>query len=343
MAVKIPYINKVLILQTAFIGDVVLSTSVIESLYDTFPDAKIDFLLRKGNEGLLHNHPKLRLLWIWNKKEHKTRNQLKLIRELRKEKYDVVINLQRFMSSGIFTVLSAAKLKIGFKKNPLSFAFHISVDHRIEEGVHELDRNYKLLEAIGVKRLSNMRLYPDKDAFSKINTIKSNNSEYIVIAPTSVWYTKQFPATKWVDFIQKIPKKYNVYFIGSPNDEASIEKIIQSTTNRNCINLCGDLTLMESTALMEGATMNFVNDSAPLHMASAMNAPVTAVFCSTVKEFGFGPRSEKSFIVETNEALKCRPCGLHGRKNCPEEHFNCANTINTDQLLIKLIDDTTRN
>ena len=79
---------------------------------------------------------------------------------------------------------------------------------------------------------------------------------------------------------------------------------------------------------MEGAAMNYVNDSAPMHLASAVNAPVTAVFCSTVPAFGFTPLSQNARVVETDVALDCRPCGLHGYKSCPKGHFRCAETIN---------------
>ena len=87
---------------------------------------------------------------------------------------------------------------------------------------------------------------------------------------------------------------------------------------------------------MQNAFMNYTNDSAPLHIASAMNAPVTAVFCSTVTWFGYTPLSDKSFVVERAEPLYCRPCGLHGRKQCPEGHFKCALDISKNQLLATL-------
>jgi heptosyltransferase-2 len=88
--------------------------------------------------------------------------------------------------------------------------------------------------------------------------------------------------------------------------------------------MAGKLSLLESAAIMAGARMNFVNDSAPMHLASAVNAPVTAVFCSTVPAFGFGPLSDNAFIAETTIPLDCRPCGLHGYTVCPKGHFKCA-------------------
>ena len=84
---------------------------------------------------------------------------------------------------------------------------------------------------------------------------------------------------------------------------------------------------------MRDAVMNYVNDSAPMHFASAVNAPVTAVYCSTIPEFGFGPLSDESYVVEIAEPLDCRPCGLHGYKACPLGHFNCARNIHDRQLL----------
>jgi heptosyltransferase-2 len=96
--------------------------------------------------------------------------------------------------------------------------------------------------------------------------------------------------------------------------------------------MAGNLTFLESAALMKGAKMNFTNDSAPMHLASAVDAPVTVVYCSTIPGFGFGPLSTNSNIVEVREKLSCRPCGLHGRRSCPEKHFKCALDIRADQL-----------
>ena len=88
--------------------------------------------------------------------------------------------------------------------------------------------------------------------------------------------------------------------------------------------MAGKLTFLESTALISKAQMTYTNDSAVMHFASAVNAPVTAIYCSTVPGFGFGPLSDQSTIVETSENLSCRPCGLHGKKACPEGHFKCS-------------------
>jgi len=327
-------LDKILIIQTAFIGDVILATVVIEALCSEYPNAQIDMLIRKGNEGLLQNHPKLSKLWIWDKKNSKLKNQIKLIKQFRKENYDVIVNLQRYLSSGIFTVFSGAKTTIGFNKNPLSFLFSHHLPHRITKGVHETDRNLSLLSPLFASKETKMRLYPSDIDFKKVAEYK--NKPYIVIAPTSVWYTKQFPENKWIEFINRIEKNLIIYLIGGPDDYSKIEEIISKSGNVNCINLSGKLSFLESTALMKDAKMNYVNDSAPMHMASAINAPTTAIYCSTIPEFGFGPKSDKSYIIEVQEKLECRSCGLHGRKECKETHFDCANKIKVEQLIMTL-------
>src|SRR5581483_6711064 len=109
-----PRFQTFLIIQTAFIGDVILATALIEKIHEHYPEAKIDFLVRKGNEGLLLGHPYLRSVLIWNKKESKIPNQFKMIRLIRGNRYDCLINVHRFASSGFITALSKAKLKIGF-------------------------------------------------------------------------------------------------------------------------------------------------------------------------------------------------------------------------------------
>jgi len=323
--------KRFLIIQTAFIGDVVLATPLIEKLHAFYPESQIDFLLRKGNENLLLNHPFITNLLVWDKKKNKKKNLFRIIKLLRKNKYDYVINLQRFASTGIITALSGAKTKIGFNKNPLSFLFTKKVNHEIGNGKHEVERNIELISDITDNGLCKPKLYPTENDFQFTSQFKTQ--PYICIAPTSVWFTKQYPKEKWVDLIHQIDPQYQIYLIGGPDDANACNEIIALNKTTNITNLSGKLSFLQTSALMSDAKMNYVNDSAPMHMASAMNATVTAIFCSTIPAFGFGPLSDNSRIVESSEKLDCRPCGLHGFKKCPKDHFNCAFTIKTADLL----------
>ncbi len=325
--------QKFLIIQTAFIGDVVLATSLAESLHTAFPDASIDFLLRKGNEGLLQNHPFLRKVLIWNKKEKKLTHLWQLLKVIRKEKYDRVINVQRYAATGILTAFSGAKERVGFDKNPLSFLFSKRIPHVFDanKGTHEIDRNHLLIADIVAQDASKPRLYPS--ATDRQHIQQYLTGRFITISPASVWFTKQYPPEKWASFIGKVPAGITIYLLGGPADRSTCSSIQQMAVSAHVVNICGELSFLQSAALMEKAMMNFVNDSAPMHFASAMNAPVTVVYCSTIPGFGYGPLSDNRHIVEIKEDLYCRPCGLHGHTSCPQKHFRCALSIEDEQLM----------
>ncbi|MFT3947471.1 MAG: glycosyltransferase family 9 protein [Agriterribacter sp.] len=326
--------QKFLIIQTAFIGDVVLATPLIEKLHAFFPDVQIDFLLRKGNESLFQGHPYLNKVLIWNKKERKYRSLWNLLKLIRKRKYDKLINLQRFGATGFLTAFSGAKEKIGFDKNPFSFMFDVVVEHAMKSDVqspHETVRNLSLIEHFTDNSIYKPKLYPQPHDYNTVEKYKQ--WPYICIAPASVWFTKQYPKEKWVSFIQTLPGELMVYLLGAPSEKQLCADIMHASGKYDIKSLAGELTFLQSAALMRDAVMNYVNDSAPMHFASAMNAPVTAVYCSTVPAFGYGPLSDKRYIVEVKENLDCRPCGVHGYKACPLQHFNCAYYISNQQLL----------
>lgn len=322
---------KFLVIQTAFIGDVILATAVAEKLHQCHPGSNIDLLVRKGNESLLANHPYVKNVIVWDKKRNKLINLLRTLRTIRKNKYDYIFNLHRFASSGFITAFSGAKNTIGFDKNPLSFLFTKKIRHEIGHGKHETERNQEIIESVTDSQPCKPALYPSMTDYESVKSFQQQ--KYICIAPTSVWFTKQFPAEKWVELCDAISETTNIYLLGAASDANACDLIIHQAKRKNIFNLAGQLSLLASAALMKGATMNYVNDSAPMHIASAMNAPTTAVFCSTVPSFGFGPLADLSRIVETKEMLDCRPCGLHGYKSCPRGHFRCATGIETGSML----------
>lgn len=321
--------ERFLIIQTAFIGDVILATPIVEKLSAFYPNAQIDFLVRKGNEGLLENHPKLNKVLIWTKNKSKYSSLIQVSHLVRSREYDAVINVQRFFAAGLITALSGAKLKIGFVKNPLSFLFNKKVSHRLI-GQHETSRNLSLVSEITDDKYVRPRLYPSKE---DSNFVKQYQKEpYLCFAPTSVWATKQFPSLKWVELILSQDENWKIYLLGGPGDVLDCQEIIDMCGRDRVENLAGKLSFLQSAALMKKASMNYINDSAPMHMASSVNAPVNAVFCSTIPSFGFGPLSINAKVIETQKELNCRPCGLHGKKACPLGHFECAYTIQKDQF-----------
>ncbi|MFN4284431.1 MAG: glycosyltransferase family 9 protein [Lacibacter sp.] len=327
---------KILVIQTAFIGDAILATSVLEQLHRHMPAADLHILVRQGNEGLFEQHPYLQRVWVWKKKQHKIWNLLQLAWQIRKAHFDVVINLHRFASSGFITAVSGAPRRIGFQKNPLSCFFTESYPHTISsdasQSLHETGRYQLLLTSFTDTGAARPALYPSAADREAIRPLQGR--PYVCMAPASVWFTKQWPVHKWVELCNAIPGEYAIFLLGAPADRALCEHIRQTAQQSQRIQtLCGSLSLLQSAALMQEAVMNFVNDSAPLHLASATNAPVTAIFCSTVPAFGFGPLSDTHYVIETPEKLACRPCGLHGKAACPQQHFRCAESITAEAVL----------
>ncbi|WP_375418728.1 glycosyltransferase family 9 protein [uncultured Hymenobacter sp.] len=340
-----PAARPTLLIQTAFIGDVILATALVEHLARRAPGAPLDVLVRQGNEGLLHGHPHIRQVLVWDKKHGKYAGLWQLLRQIRAGGYGRVITLQRFASTGLLTAFSGAPERIGFTENPFSQFFTRRVPHLIGDGTHEVARNLRLLpEASGRSKeevlspnfpLLKPRLYPTP-ADEAAAAPYAAHGPYICLAPTSVWFTKQYPESKWQELLAALPPGPRVYLLGGPPDAAACARLAAGSGRAAVISLAGQLSLLASAALMRGARMNYVNDSAPLHLCSAVDAPVTAVFCSTVPAFGFGPLSARAFVVETPEPLACRPCGLHGHKACPLGHFRCAHSIEVAQLLAPL-------
>jgi ADP-heptose:LPS heptosyltransferase len=318
-------INKVLIIQTAFIGDVILATPIISELSRIYPAIQIDVLVRKGNEALLINQPNVNEIFTLNKKEKKIPQLFQFITRFRKEKYDEIINLHRFASTGIITAFSGAKKTIGFNKNPFSSCYSISIKHSLYNKSHEVERNLMCIAHHNAKKIVKPQLFPTESNYNKIKQYQSQS--YYCLAPSSVWFTKQLPIHKWVELVNILGKKGTVYLLGGPDDRELCNKIINNSSVTKTINLAGNLSFLESAALMQSAERNYVNDSGPLHICSAMNANVTAFFCSTTPKFGFGPLSDDSKIIENQENLSCKPCGIHGHKTCPKAHFKCGNEI----------------
>jgi ADP-heptose:LPS heptosyltransferase len=324
-----------LVIQTAFIGDVVLATALVEKLATYYPNATIDMVVRMGNEELLIGNKNINKVWVWNKKKNKLRNLLHLAWRIRRSGYTHVITPHRYLTSGILTVLSGSPHRVGFDKNPLSTFFtrvvpHIVADKTATTYKHDTERNQELIADItnGIPALP--RLYPSQADVEAVRQFQGR--QYVCIAPTSVWFTKQFPREKWIELIKRL-EGYTIYLLGGSSDSSVAEAIISTANHPAARNLCGKLSFLQSAALMQGAAMNYANDSGPQHFATAVGAPITTVFCSTIPEFGFGPLGTVTKVVELQRPLPCRPCGLHGRQSCPEKHFKCAMDVTMEQLL----------
>ena len=329
---------RVLIIQTAFLGDVVLATALVESLATAYPEAELHMLVRHGNQGVLEGHPKLAKVWIWDKRR-KYADLWRLLQKVRSARFDAVVCVQRFTAMGALTALSGARVKSGFGKNPLSVFFTHRAKHLLPDpdGRHEVERNHALLAPFGQAMPALPRLYPTPIAVAQAAPYQKKRP-YVCLAPASVWATKQWPAGQWARLLRLLVAQdpaRDVYVLGGLADAALAQAVIDEAglPARAALNLAGKLSLMGSAALLVGAQRLYANDSGPIHLATAVGCPTTAVFCSTVPAFGFGPLAPGSVLVQETTGLPCRPCGLHGHKTCPQGHFLCGRSVSAEAVI----------
>jgi heptosyltransferase-2 len=331
-------LKNILIIQTAFIGDVILALPLADALKERYPQANIHFLVCQGRQNLLENHPAISNIWVWEKKKRKWKNWFKLLKALRQIPFDLVINLQRHFATGLLCANLITQEIRGFSQNPFSFLYSFKLPYRLANKqalnyVHEVERNLSLLQGVCSTRKRAPRLFPAAQDYERVEPFYALRP-FIVVAPASIWYTKQLPIEQWKEFLAQTPLDFHIFLIGAKEDQPlglKLQKARPAVTN-----LIGELSLLQSAALIEKSERVFANDSAPLHLASAMQTPATAIFTSTTPNFGFGPLSPGSVIVETQEILSCRPCGKHGKRKCPQGHFRCARSITPQQLLATL-------
>ena len=325
--------SKVLIIQTAFLGDAVLITSLLEKIRVESPSSTIHLLVRKGLEDIFKAYPQGNFGQVWTyDKSNKLKSWWALRNDFTNEKFDQVFVAQRFFGMGLLSISIGAKKVVGFDKNPLSLFFDEKVPHEFGQGKHETERNTQLLASWLGPHLHK----PFLNA-SHLNNfpVDLQPKKYLSISPGSVWETKRFTVHKWIDFIRLLPLDQEIVLMGSAAEKHLSDEIEQAfmVSSRHISNACGRFNLQEAIAVFQQSLMSFVNDSGPLHICSAVNTPTVAIFCSTIPAFGFGPLAKQNKIIEVKEKLTCRPCGDHGKKSCPEIHFNCANSIDVQEML----------
>lgn len=325
-------VAQFLVIQPAFLGDLVLTLPLVGRLREALPHAELHLLVRQGTESLLHQHPWRLHLWTWDKS---WRSWWQLQKALGRYAWEGIFVVQRFFRMGLLGRSLPAKWRVTYDKNPLSFLYTHRVAHRFSAGLHETQRVLALLQPLGLPMTLPPApwLFPSAEAQEKVKSW-TQRSPYLVISPTSRWPTKEAPFRLWYQFLERVPHHFTLYLTGLKADTTRLEAL--TPAHPGCYNLAGQLSLPELTALVQGAYRTFTVDSALTHIASAVGCPTTTVFCATVPAFGFGPLAPGSAIVETSEALSCRPCGLHGSPTCPKKHFRCGHTLLPDALLATL-------
>ena len=322
--------KKYLLIRLGAIGDIVLATAAIEAISLAEPDAQIDLVCKARFAGLLQGNPHIAKVYAFDEKgRHKgLRGLLLFIHELSAKKYNFIIDLQNNPRSRMITLCLNAGQKIHWLKDTWRRRMLVWGQGRGKTYKTVIQRYLSAVEQAGIKQPeAKPKLYPVAD-----DTIKLPQGEYIAIAPGAHWPTKRWPG--YSELVTKL-KTVNseIVIVGDKNDRDVADNITK-VSRTGITDLCGQLDLSQLSYVLSKAKLLVTNDTGALHIAEAGGTPVLAIFGPTVRQFGFAPWRKESKIVETE--LDCRPCSLHGSKQCPKGHFNCMKLITADQVLSEI-------
>ena len=322
---------RILIIHIAFIGDIVLSTPLIKKIKDTYPDSDITYVTTPSGEAILKNNPHLNNIIVYDKRgEHKGISGVWLLgKRLRYENFNMVITPHRYLRSSILSWLSRSPIRKGYDIASGSCLFTEKIKY--DRTKHEIEKLLSFVAPENKKRYE-IELYPgEKEKMKGDNLWKENlleDKKVVVLAPGSKWFTKQWPVEYFNKLAESLKKLSNVRLIvvgGKDEINLPIEK-------ENIIDMRGKTSLLELADILSRADVVVTNDSSPIHIASAFKKPrIFALFGPTIEKFGFFPWSLNSKVFQV-DGLKCRPCGIHGGKSCPEKHFKCMRDILPEEV-----------
>ena len=324
---------EILIIQTAFIGDVTLSVFFANELKQNFPDRKISFVSTEIGCEILRCFKFIDNAIVYSKRNEDRgfKGMNRLAEQLNNIKYDYVFALHRSFRTAILVAKLKAKQKIGFDKNSLSFLLNKKIKY--DRFMHEVERNRQCLSVFPtINKNFNYAKYVEKNIsdFNFITDVADERFQKpILIAPGSVWETKKWDKNYFVELVNMLEKDGKfVCLIGGKNDVDVCNYIAERS---EAYNLAGQTRIPQILELVRNSELVITNDSAPTHFASLFNIPTITIYGPTSSKFGFYPLAERSVFIE-NEGLFCHPCSIHGGKKCPRRTIKCMKNI-TPQMV----------
>lgn len=312
------HLKKILLIRFSSIGDIVLASPVIRAL-KTQLNCELHVLTKNRYRNLYADNPYVDKIHVFEKRSAEA------IPELKKERLDLVVDLQKNLRS--------SRVKRGLKLPASSFPKlnvqkWLLVNFKINrlEAVHLVDRYFKAVEGLGVKNDGKGLDYflPEKDFVNLEGFPPLEKNSYVGMVIGGQHQTKMFPAEKAARVIGRLP--WPVVILGGKEDRKNGESIRNLTEHRQVLNACGQLSLNESASLVRQAGLIITNDTGLMHIAAAFKKPVLSIWGNTVPEFGmfpYEPGEENKVVIAEVKGLKCRPCSKIGYKKCPKGHFKC--------------------
>jgi heptosyltransferase-2 len=322
-----------LVLQTSFLGDVVLTTPLIEHLAR---DGAVDVVTTPAGASVLANNPAIRRVVAYDKRgRHRGVSGLRRIATEvdAQDRAAVAYCVQGSIRTAALALAAGYRTRIGFDTSAGRWLYTRRIPHRSEG--HHAERILRL--AVGDAPLEpaalRPRLHPGPadcsavDALLRESGVAATDS-LAAVAPGSIWGTKRWPF--YPELARRLAAEHRVVVIGSDADAALAREIAAATEGR-AVDATGRLSLLGSAELIRRCALLVTNDSAPQHLASAMGTPTLTVFGPTVPAFGFGPLAPGSAVVG-HAGLSCRPCHPHGPERCPLGHWRCMREVTAETV-----------
>lgn len=315
-----------LVVQTSFLGDTVLTTPLLAYLAER---AVVDVVVTAAAAPLLANNPSIRDVIVYDKRgrDGGVGGFVRLARRLRSNRYARAYLAQGSLRSAALVLAGGIRERIGFETSAGKRLYTSRVPYL--ENEHHAARLLRLAASAGepAASLVRPRLFPGDVERRAVDTLLGQQGwglePFIAFAPGSVWATKRWPY--YAELVSELDGGGNIAIVGSAADR-ELATAIARRGGARVLDCTGQLSLLASAELIGRARVLVTNDSAPLHLASAMGTPTVVVFGPTVPEFGFGPLAPRSRVLGMT-TLACRPCDRHGPQRCPLGHWRCMREI----------------
>lgn len=332
-------IRNILIVQTAFLGDVLLSLPLLSKARQIFPRATIDFLTIPSSVNLLETHPDVHEVLVFDK--HGRDRGLVALRRWQKRllqtRYDLALVPHRSLRSALLVWGARIPVRVGFNNSSGKLLFNMVLPY--PKGVHEANRNLFLLKPFGVdpaERIFPQIYFTDSDHLQVTRWLEevklTGGRPFICLAPGSVWATKRWLPGRFGELAQRLKSLgFGVVLVGGKDDRSIIDSVLQHAEGA-ALDASGKFTIRQSALIIKKSQLLVSNDSAPTHLAVAVRTPVVAIFGPTVPAFGFYPYGNHDRVLEDAQ-LSCRPCSIHGGRKCPLGTLQCMKNITVEMVL----------
>jgi len=326
---------RILLIQTSFLGDVILSTPVISGLKKLYPDAELYVMTTPLAAGLLANHPLIQKVIPFEKRgKHRGIKGLKLFsKELASYQFSKIYSLHRSWRTSLLVRMTDVPVRIGFKDAWGSRWAYTNRVNKAGAGEHAVLRYLSLLFDEKPREFFETKLSLFAEPMSKLSSpIQSILPEsYVCLFPGSEWMTKRWQRYRELAQLL-IQKGERVLILGSKKEAEENERQMSGIP---VVHLSGKTSLAETISIVSKAKGVVCNDSMALHMASAFEVPRVSVFCATSPSFGFGPWGAYGKVEEVLD-LPCKPCRRHGSQSCPTGTNRCMTGVEPKDVLLSI-------